>query len=115
MHAFLRGHEWKLFLLDFFGTAAVPSGVVPLDHVLTPYPTTPDNTFLGYVARPMPSELRAVGKKHQGVIWGKEASYFSGEAAPCVCVCVCLSHLLTHGCASVCIDPHHHHHHHQSH
>ena len=84
----LRGNEARIFLLDFFGAKQVtsPKGQhpnllkVPPERMLTAFPTSPWNTFLGYAISPsqMPVGAAAV-KKRQGVIWGKDAKHYQGR------------------------------------
>ena len=82
-HSFLLGLEDRIYLLDFFGTRSVQSGLaIPLSHVLTAFPTPTGNTFLGYVQAPMLPSVNGTDKKAQGVLWAKQASYVKG-AAPC--------------------------------
>jgi hypothetical protein len=48
---FLRGHEDKIFILDFFGAANVRNrGIrgLPSQHILTAFGSVHDNAFLGY-------------------------------------------------------------------
>jgi hypothetical protein len=54
---------------------------LPPSHILTPYPLNDYNTFLGFPMSPPPPAQPGAAKKPQGVIWGKQASYFSGKAA----------------------------------
>jgi succinate dehydrogenase flavin-adding protein (antitoxin of CptAB toxin-antitoxin module) len=51
--SFLPGRESRTFLVSFFGMRQVGNGFeLPLNHVLTPYPCNPDNTFVGFTVEP---------------------------------------------------------------
>ncbi len=74
----MLGLEDRIYLLDFFGTRQVQSGLrIPLSHVLTAYPTPTGNTFLGFVRAPLTPRLNGT-RAIQGVLWGKERSYVRG-------------------------------------
>jgi len=84
----LRGNEARIFLLDFFGAKQVtsPKGPhpnmlkVPPERMLTAFPTSPWNTFLGYAIKPSQMPAAAtLSKKRQGVIWGKDAKHYQGR------------------------------------
>ena len=97
--AFLKGREHRAFLVSFFGLSAVEHGLaLPLAHVLTPYPSNGDNTFLGFAMAPRwlarsssgssgpvigpgspQPPLPLPAKKRQGIVWGKRAEYFIGK------------------------------------
>ena len=69
----LRGNEDRIFLLDFFGARGpTRNGIkVPASRILTAFPTSPWNTFLGYAISTTQLPPKATVKKRQGVIWGK--------------------------------------------
>jgi len=107
----LRGHENKIFILDFFGSSSLkgsgipgerfmknkysslfshhPTGMTP-NRILTAY-GSPWNTFLGYFIQetPLNSPLNSTNtafsqppkKKLQGVIWGKDSKHFEGRVS----------------------------------
>ena len=88
-------------MLSFFGKRAAGNGwAIAPSHILTPFPLTNGNAFLGYAMPPrwLPraatdSEVAAARaaswggvvparlpvKKAQGVLWGKKMEYFAGR------------------------------------
>jgi hypothetical protein len=74
----LRGHDSKVFVLDFFGSPKLKgTGFnVPAKRFLTAF-GSPWNTFLGY-SMTSASALTAP-KKKQGVLWGKDPRHFAGK------------------------------------
>jgi len=68
---FLKPHMKKVFLLDFFGNASTSATVFGNSRILTAYPTA-RFSFLGWFVKEAPRRK----KLRQGVIWGKQASYF---------------------------------------
>lgn len=91
----IRGHDNKIFLLDFFGSEKLRgSGLtVPQNRFLTAF-GSPWNTFLGfYIKKERVDRLLAdkalrkqqQGQQHlqtapRGVIWGKDPNHFEGNA-----------------------------------
>ncbi len=82
---FASGDRARLFVLDWYGTTPDCARASRLDAAsyLLPYPDDFDwNTFLGFM---LPERRGAVAlKKRQGVVWGKDARYFRGNAAAAV-------------------------------
>mmetsp|Transcript_34049 Transcript_34049/g.49473 ORF Transcript_34049/g.49473 Transcript_34049/m.49473 type:complete len:259 (-) Transcript_34049:9-785(-) len=90
--AILRGHEKKIFILDFFGSPTLKGSGIPgmtPDRFLTAY-GSPWNTFLGYFIEESPlnsprntsqtsPSSPPITKKNQGVIWGKDSKHFEGR------------------------------------
>lgn len=74
----IRGHESKIFILDFFGSPNVRSGAlaVPPHRILTAF-GSPWNTFLGFYLN---TTVVSGEKLLQGVIWGKDPKHFSGRS-----------------------------------
>jgi len=51
--AFLPGREARTFIVSFFGMPEAGHGLeLDPSHILTPYRTNPDNTFIGFVVDP---------------------------------------------------------------
>lgn len=78
---FLRGHERKIFILDFFGGDghAKLNPSVPLTRHLTAFPVNPKNTFLGYWIGPEVLARARAAKtevESRGVVWGKDSKYY---------------------------------------
>jgi len=75
----------RLLVLDWYGTSHERARSTGLDaaQYLLPYPDDFGwNTFLGFM---LPEQPGAVAqKKRQGVVWGKDARYFRGDAAAAV-------------------------------
>lgn len=73
-----------MYILDFFGSkglrktlAGKDSLNVPPERFLTAFGSA-DNTFLGYFMENSSVAL-AVGKRKQGVVWGKDSKHFAGK------------------------------------
>lgn len=85
MKSHLRGHEKKIFVMDFFGSKSVRNSGIPglqMKRILTAYGSQWNNTYLGYfIDRAQHSVLssKALHKKQQGVVWGKDAKHLSGS------------------------------------
>ena len=81
---FLVGRERQLYILDFFGREQLQrkgGGLpgFPAKHILTAFPTSPSNTFLGFWVPQAPAGA-AREKQVRGVVWGKAAKYLAGGA-----------------------------------
>lgn len=81
----LRGLESRIYLLDFFGAAPGTKQRTALHidpmRILTAF-GSPWNTFLGYfISNDTESAVseKALQKKRQGVIWGKDPKHFIGR------------------------------------
>ena len=80
----LRGHDNKVFVLDFFGSPKLKgTGLnVPAKRFLTAF-GSPWNTFLGYSMTSASASAPALSapktKKRQGVLWGKDPKHFAGK------------------------------------
>jgi len=75
----------RLLVLDWYGTPPGRARASRLDtaQYLLPYPDDFGwNTFLGFMLPKRPGA--AAPKKRQGVVWGKDARYFRGDAAAAV-------------------------------
>ena len=75
----------RVRVLEWYGTPPGRARDSGLDaaHYLLPYPDTCGwNTFLGFMLPDPP--ILVAPKKRQGVVWGKEARYFHGDAAAAV-------------------------------
>jgi len=69
-----------LFILSFFGSKQLKNLNIDISSkVLTAYPTSPENDFLGYFISSSFLFSTKPTKKNQGVIWGKKAEYFQGR------------------------------------
>eukprot|EP01033_Poteriospumella_lacustris_P016172 gene16172-11567_t len=79
----IRGHEDKVYILDFFGSPKLRNFALSPRHILTAF-KSPWNSFLGYYIHPERIEkLRSLWekKKNQGVIWGKDPKHYDGKHA----------------------------------
>ena len=76
----IRGHEHKMYILDFFGSAKVKGSLkVSPERVLTAF-GSPWNTALGYfldIHEFETSQNMHSDRARQGVIWGKDPKHFS--------------------------------------
>ncbi len=79
----LKGHQHKVFVLDFFGTQKLPNAYQDFDissnKILTAF-GSPWNPFLGFfISRSAVHSNVGVTKKLQGVIWGKDPKHYRGS------------------------------------
>jgi hypothetical protein len=81
----VRGHESKLYILDFFGSSKLRGKSLHLDprRILTAFKSPWQNSFLGYYISSKRLDILAkVGDKlKQGIIWGKDPKYYEGHDA----------------------------------
>lgn len=77
----LRGHEARIYILDFFGASSLHKNAwkeVTPQHILTAF-KSPWNTFLGYYVSSDRLNHYAPQTQHkapQGVIWGKDPKHY---------------------------------------
>jgi hypothetical protein len=80
----IRGHERKIFILDFFGSPNIHNNALNIDprhRILTAF-RSPWNTFLGYYLderKLQPYSSIKGNKLAQGVIWGKDPKHFHNK------------------------------------
>lgn len=79
----IKGHEHKLYLLDFFGSASY-RGTLHLPSIKTRVLTafgSPWNTFLGfYLSNNVNNHIdNVVTKLDQGIIWGKDFRHYKNK------------------------------------
>ena len=79
----LRGHQEKVYVLDFFGSKKLLNSKkdfdIPPKRLLTAF-GSPWNTFLGYSINLTEVTQGSITlKKLQGVIWGKDPKHFEGH------------------------------------
>lgn len=74
----IRGHESKIYILDFFGSKSLKgSGLhIPPSRFLTPF-GSPWNTFLGYYIKE--DQMNKSVQLQQGIIWGKNAKVYENK------------------------------------
>nr|XP_058948310.1 alpha-1,6-mannosylglycoprotein 6-beta-N-acetylglucosaminyltransferase A-like [Pocillopora verrucosa] len=93
----LSPYRCRIRILDSFGTDAqfnygAYKGVIPgektawaradinLRQIMTMFPHSPDNLFLGFVVgEPIPEDVKPLKKKPIGLVYGKEASFWRGK------------------------------------
>jgi CheY-like chemotaxis protein len=79
----IRGHEKKIYILDFFGAQSMRGNSLNISpkQILTAF-KSPWNSFLGYYIHPDRIEkLRPLWEKKlkQGVIWGKDPKHYDNK------------------------------------
>jgi CheY-like chemotaxis protein len=79
----IRGHERKIYILDFFGAQSMRGNSLNISpkQILTAF-KSPWNSFLGYYIHPDRIEkLRPSWEKKlkQGVIWGKDPKHYDNK------------------------------------